>query len=197
MEQKINALKIPTYSLPTLNWKKALPTTNKEQLDFSEKLNAYLSELKELETQLKTSKDAFSEIWSGADKLVKLKNDKVWAELELTNLTKVLDELQQNWKTAVGEVNYWCTNIHWLQSRFPEAKYADVVGLCKIADKMEYADEQDYSLNSGRYVGVYIEEDKLTKEEFKSKLDNLISKLIKLNNDASSIMKRIETTEIC
>ena len=92
---------------------------------------------------------------------------------------------------------YFQTNIDWLQSRFPEAKYADVVGLCKAADKAEYADEQDYSMNSGRYVGVDVEVDNLTKAEFKIKLDSLKSQLIELNSKASSLMDKIQSTEIC
>ena len=75
-----------------------------------------------------------------------------------------------DWKKRIEEVSYYQTNIDWLQSRFPEAKYADVVGLCKVADKTEYAEEQDYSLNSGRYVGIEIEGVELSKEEFNSKI---------------------------
>lgn len=56
-------------------------------------------------------------------------------------------------------------HIHWLQERFPEAKYEDVTGLCKLAD-LDEIKEQDYSLNPGRYVGVVIEEDGKTEEEF-------------------------------
>ena len=61
------------------------------------------------------------------------------------------------------------THIHWLQERFPTAEYEDVTGLCKLADPTELK-EQDYSLNPGRYVGVVIEEDGKTEEEFIEKL---------------------------
>ena len=40
---------------------------------------------------------------------------------------------------------------------FPDHKYKDVVGLCKVAT-LEEIKEQGYSLNPGRYVGVKIEE---------------------------------------
>ena len=60
--------------------------------------------------------------------------------------------------------------MHWLQKRFPEAQYQDVIGLCKMADRSEYAEEQDYSLNAGRYVGVEIQDDNITEEEFKQKI---------------------------
>ena len=56
-------------------------------------------------------------------------------------------------------------HIHWLQERFPKAEYEDVTGLCKLASPAEVK-EQEYSLNPGRYVGVVIEEDGKTEEEF-------------------------------
>ena len=58
--------------------------------------------------------------------------------------------------------------IDWLMERWPEGKYQDVIGLCKVA-KLEGEDgiiDQDYSLNPGRYVGVVIEDDGMTEEEF-------------------------------
>ncbi len=56
-------------------------------------------------------------------------------------------------------------HVSWLQERFPKAAYEDVTGLCKLACHEEIA-EQDWSLNPGRYVGVVIEEDGKTEEEF-------------------------------
>lgn len=194
LEQKISALVMPEFSLPDLDWKIEIPTTNKKQLAFGEKLASYVNELKELEAKLKTNKDALSEIWVEADKLLKLKNDKSWAELELTNMAKVLDELQQNWKAIVAEVNYWQTNIHWLQSRFPNANYVDVVGLCKMAYKKEYVEEQDYSLNAGRYVGVEIEGDEMTKVEFDSKLRTHFSEFENLTLKSIDLEKMITST---
>ncbi|MBS0474831.1 MAG: N-6 DNA methylase [Proteobacteria bacterium] len=42
---------------------------------------------------------------------------------------------------------------HWLLHRFPEARYADVAGLCKSVTRAEVA-KADWSLTPGRYVGV-------------------------------------------
>ncbi|GMV29966.1 MAG: hypothetical protein AMXMBFR59_20910 [Rhodanobacteraceae bacterium] len=62
-----------------------------------------------------------------------------------------------------AELDY--QHVSWLQERFPKAAYEDVTGLCKLASREEIA-EQDWSLNPGRYVGVVIEEDGKTEEEF-------------------------------
>ncbi|PWQ93097.1 type I restriction-modification system subunit M [Leucothrix arctica] len=71
-------------------------------------------------------------------------------------------------------------HIRWLQDRFPEAKYEDVTGLCKLASLAE-VQEQDYSLNAGRYVGVVIEEDGKTEEEFLVDLQGMNAELERLN----------------
>lgn len=90
--------------------------------------------------------------------------------------------------------SYWQSNIDWLIERFPDGKYRDVVGLCKVA-KIEGEDgikDQDYSLNPGRYVGVMIEDDGLTEEEFKQKMMGYYEELSKLNEEAHWIEKKIE-----
>ncbi len=76
--------------------------------------------------------------------------------------------------------------IQWLQERFPDAKYEDVTGLCKLADLGEVK-EQDYSLNPGRYVGVVIEEDRKTEEEFIADLLALDNQLVQLDKTAKII----------
>jgi type I restriction-modification system DNA methylase subunit len=74
-------------------------------------------------------------------------------------------------------------HVGWLQERFPEARYEDVTGLCKLATPEEVR-EQDYSLNPGRYVGVVIEEDGKTEEEFLAEILGLNAELERLNGEA-------------
>jgi len=77
-------------------------------------------------------------------------------------------------------------HIHWLQERFPQAAYEDVTGLCKVASPAEVK-EQDYSLNSGRYVGVVIEEDGKSEEEFVEGLLAMNGEFIRLNAKARGL----------
>ena len=51
--------------------------------------------------------------------------------------------------------------------------------------------DQDYSLNPGRYVGVVIEDDGLTKEEFKAEILSLNNELMGLNDEARELEKMI------
>ena len=89
--------------------------------------------------------------------------------------------------------SYYQSQIDWLNERFPDGKYNDVIGLCKVA-KLEGEDgiiDQDYSLNAGRYVGVDIEDDGMTAEEFKAEMLNLNNELLKLNDEAHSLEQTI------
>ena len=89
--------------------------------------------------------------------------------------------------------SYWQAQIDWLMERFPEGKYQDVIGLCKAA-KLDGEDgiiDQDYSLNAGRYVGVVIEDDGMTAEEFKAEMLSLNSEFEKLNKEAQALEKQI------
>ena len=103
--------------------------------------------------------------------------------------------------------SYWQANIDWLTERFPEGKYRDVVGLCKVAEvgvildedgsvigyKEDSIGDQDFSLNPGRYVGVVIEDDGLTQEEFKQRMMAYYDALTKLNIEAHGLENKISS----
>ena len=84
--------------------------------------------------------------------------------------------------------------VDWLLERWPEGKYRDVIGLCKVA-KLVGEDgiiDQDYSLNAGRYVGVVIEDDGMTEEEFADKMKELHTEFSQLNEEALNVQAEIE-----
>lgn len=91
---------------------------------------------------------------------------------------------------AAGKQN----EVDWLLERWPDGKYQDVIGLCKVA-KLEGEDgikDNDYSLNAGRYVGVVIEDDGMTEEEFRAEMLNLNSEFSTLSNEAKALEIEIE-----
>lgn len=82
----------------------------------------------------------------------------------------------------------------WLLERWPEGKYQDVVGLCKVA-KLNGEDgiiDNDYSLNAGRYVGVVIEDDGMTEEEFRTEMRSLNAEFTKLSAEAKKLESEIK-----
>ena len=100
-------------------------------------------------------------------------------------------ETAENKETKTKE--YWQSHIDWLLERFPDGKYRDVIGLCKAAPLKgeDGIEDQDYSLNAGRYVGVVIEDDGMTEEEFKAEMLSLNDELSKLNEEAHSLESKI------
>jgi type I restriction enzyme M protein len=100
--------------------------------------------------------------------------------------TKVLKDAVQALHDEVKSAELWFQHIQWLQDRFPEARYEDVTGLCKLASPEEVK-EQDYSLNPGRYVGVVIEEDGKTEEDFIEDLCAAHADLAGLNEAAHGL----------
>ncbi len=120
---------------------------------------------------------------------------------------EAFDNLIDEYKgKAVGEdKEYYESQIQWLLERFPEHKYQDVIGLCKVASIGEIIDEkgnvveiiedsiadQDWSLNAGRYVGVVIEDDGMTENEFKEHIKSLNGDFETLSSDAKSLEESI------
>ena len=109
--------------------------------------------------------------------VAKAKGKRTITDKETKQLKQALDLLHKEVKNAE---NYF-KHIYWLQERFPEAQYEDVIGLCKLATKEDIA-EQENSLNPGRYVGVVVEEDGKTEEEF---ISNLLENNEKINHLSS------------
>jgi len=93
--------------------------------------------------------------------------------------TKALKGALEDLHDEVKNAESFFSHIHWLQERFPKAAYEDVTGLCKLATVAE-VEVQDWSLNPGRYVGVVIEEDGKTEEEF-------VAELLAMNDDLNRL----------
>jgi type I restriction enzyme M protein len=74
------------------------------------------------------------------------------------------------------------------EEHFPEGQYQDVAGLCKIAT-IEEIEQQGWSLNPGRYVGVAAREEE--DFDFKERLEELNEELEVLNTEARELEDRI------
>ncbi len=75
-----------------------------------------------------------------------------------------------------------------LKEKFPDGKYADVPGLCRVAALSEI-EAQGWSLNPGRYVGVA--EREADDFDFKERLEELNEELETLNIEARELEGRI------
>lgn len=92
---------------------------------------------------------------------------------------------------ALKELIYWHTQANWLQSRFPDGVYADVLGLCKVVSRADIAKHDD-SLTPGRYVGVApqeLEDD----EDFEERMLEIHLELEGLNDEAVELASQIQS----
>ena len=76
-----------------------------------------------------------------------------------------------------------------LEEYFPEGRYQDIPGLCKVAIRTEI-EVQGWSLNPGRYVGVASGES-VSDEDFKTQLETLNEELEELNLKAHELEQTI------
>lgn len=117
-------------------------------------------------------------------------SDAFWSLVEeYKNLSLTLSQGE-----GTKDAEYYQSQVDWLLERWPEGKYQDVIGLCKVA-KLEGEDgiiDNDYSLNAGRYVGVVIEDDGMTEEEFRTEMLSLNSEFSSLSNEAKALESEIE-----
>jgi type I restriction enzyme M protein len=89
-------------------------------------------------------------------------------------------------------IRYWYEQAHWLQSRFPEAVFVDVPGLCRGVIRAEIA-EQDSSLTPGRYVGVAPVVDDEDEEAFEDRMKTIHQDLAELNEEAVELAGAIQS----
>lgn len=153
-------------------------------------------EEKTVNANLKLARQSLAEVKNKADKtdadkqLQKERDVIVKSLSEQLSQIKSVKDLLSEIKADRQSAEYYFGHIHWMQERFPSAKYEDVTGLCKLASTDEVA-EQEYSLNAGRYVGVVIEEDGKTEDEFLEDLQILNDDFLTLNTQASELEKVI------
>lgn len=75
-----------------------------------------------------------------------------------------------------------------IEEKFPDGKYVDVAGLCKVAAIKEI-EAQGWSLNPGRYVGVA--EKAVDDFDFAERLEELNEELERLNAEARELETQI------
>jgi type I restriction enzyme M protein len=104
-----------------------------------------------------------------------------FSEDQLEGLTAIV-------KLYRGEKPKLSKNNQWFNERFPDGKYTDIEGLCKVVT-LDEVKENDYSLTPGRYVGVTMVEDDGV--NFKLRLMEIQDELDNLNEDAFELSKII------
>lgn len=163
-----------------LNTSKA-ETANEQQRELEKQCETFLHDFLLLKKELEKNYREYEKLFKLADDNLKNKDDKAWKELSRPKeIRLLLDKLNEysnpqknnNYEDEEKSPVYFIKMAEWIQQRFPKAEYEDVTGLCKLANIADI-EEQDYSLNPGRYVGVVIEEDGLTEDEFEIEIKRM------------------------
>ncbi len=96
-------------------------------------------------------------------------------------------------KTSDAEIARLEGHLSWIEENFPNGAYRDVKGLCKVAKvKGEGGiEENGWSLNPGRYVGVVQIEDTTTPEQFKSQMQTMHAEFAALTAEAHKLERQI------
>ena len=89
---------------------------------------------------------------------------------------------------AVAERQTVAKEAIWLYEKFGEGEYADVPGLCKVADLAEI-EGKGWSLTPGAYVGVApVEDDGV---DFAARMAEIHSELLSLQAESNELMDTI------
>ncbi len=117
-----------------------------------------------------------------------VRKDKARREPLQTHLGK-LETLAHQFQEAADRALYFDKEWHWLTSRFPEGKYQDVPGLCRVVTQAEIA-ANDYSLTAGRYVGVAAQAD--DGFDFEERMGEIKLELAELDREAAVLAGTIQ-----
>jgi type I restriction enzyme M protein len=133
-----------------------------------------------------------------AEKTLLARRTSGWDGATLRRTMEAWNVAREDAVETMHEALYFSHQATWLQERFPEAKYADVAGLCKVVT-LEEIEVKDSSLTPGRYVGVAPEE--FNEEDvFETRMIAIHSELQDLNNEAVNlswaIQKRFEALNL-
>jgi type I restriction enzyme M protein len=107
----------------------------------------------------------------------------------LGRLERDLDARRAEMVQRLKRTAYFQRQGHWLLSRFPEAKFIAVPGLCRIVSKADI-EGADWSLMPGRYVGIApteVDED----FDFEQALRDIHVELADLNREADTLTAQI------
>lgn len=113
-----------------------------------------------------------------------------WDGRAIGRLEKDLDAQREELVEQLNGTAYFQRQAHWLLSRFPEAKFVAVPGLCRIVTRADI-EAADWSLTPGRYVGVappQVDED----FDFEQALRDIHVELADLDREACALAAKIQ-----
>lgn len=173
-------------------------TNHAAQVALQASLFALVPQLKSASKALEARHKQWLKLLESAEKKLRARNSKSFdgkaareakrailaADPKKNEAPTVRDAALDGLKQAV----YFIHQVQWLHSRFPQALFDDVPGLCKAVTIEEIA-ANDWSLTPGRYVGVAAAAEE--EEDFAERLREIHDELAELNEQAAALAERI------
>jgi type I restriction enzyme M protein len=164
-------------------------STNEAQKQCAARFAQFIPQLKTLQKHINEVQKIGTRAVELAEKKLEARKQDIWDGKEVKKQRDALDVVRDQAIFAIKSTLYVKAQVTWLQSRFPEAVFVDVSGLCKVVTRDEIT-QQDSSLTPGRYVGVTAL-DAEDKEDFEERMREIHLELASLNEEAVELAASI------
>ncbi|MDM8548730.1 class I SAM-dependent DNA methyltransferase [Desulfobacterales bacterium HSG2] len=167
----------------------SIKSVNSLQHKIYQRFQPVSDKIRGLQKQIEQVCKRVARIAEYAEKKMGARKDGNWDNKKMASLIKESDRFQKETVDILTRTLYFHGQVNWLQSRFPDARFADVDGLCRRVDKTEIK-ENDWSLTPGRYVGVAVQEEDF---DFEGRLREIHVEIEGLNEEAFELANVIKT----
>lgn len=172
------------------DWKKAVEPKASAQRKRLEQLDPLAQACRDLVTDVDLVCKLAGRVVDTAEKEFNAREYEEWDSRAIGRLKKELDARRKELVEQLKRTAYFERQAHWLLSRFPDAKFIPVAGLCRAVTQQEI-ETADWSLTPGRYVGVapaQVDDD----FDFEQSLKDIHIELADLNEEAVSLAAKIQ-----
>ncbi|WP_414516798.1 type I restriction-modification system subunit M [Nostoc sp. PCC 9305] len=164
-------------------------STNEGQKVCAARFALFIPQLKTLQKYINEVHKVGTRAVELAEKKLEARKQDIWDGKEVKKQRDALDIVRDQAISAIKSTLYVKAQVTWLQSRFPEAVFVDVPGLCKVVTRDEIT-QQDSSLTPGRYVGVTALDGE-DEEDFEERMREIHLELASLNEEAVELAASI------
>ncbi|MEH2057066.1 MAG: class I SAM-dependent DNA methyltransferase [Nostoc sp.] len=164
-------------------------STNEAQKDCAARFALFIPQLKTLQKHINEVHKVGTRAVELAEKKLEARKQDIWDGKEVKKQRDALDIVRDEAIFAIKSTLYVKAQVTWLQSRFPEAVFVDVSGLCKVVTRDEIT-QQDSSLTPGRYVGVTALDGE-DEDDFEERMREIHLELASLNEEAVELAASI------
>lgn len=165
--------------------------TNAEQVACADRFIAFVPRLKALQKHVNEVQKLTLRAMELAEKKLEARKTDAWNSKAIRQYRDGLQAAHDGAVQAIKGTLYIYQQVHWLQSRFPDAVLVDVPGLCRVVTR-EYIAKNDGSLTPGRYVGVGAS-DVQDEEDFEERMKEIHLELGELNEAAIELAGAIQS----